>query len=350
MKIFSTLGEVVVGYLRGAKKGGTPSALVTSSDSGPNRQTLDVAIYDAGGNRINDFGGNKTPVPIDSSSHGETNLIAADLMLNGKQVQPGPQRAVDSLPVVFAGDQLPGINRRIQGVIAKLNDSVIIDVGGCSTVSLQIQALSGTHTMQTQVSMDGINWNAIATVNPVTGALFASYGAATAQVLGPVGGMKFFRLVCTAYTSGSSRITIEAGPGVAAVSLANPIPAGTASIGAVTMLSQIVDNAAFTDGSTSIQMAGYTVDETRASTQTVLAEGDGGAARITPNRQLVTSIEDATTRGQRVAVSADGRLAVSNDELRRIEEIEQIERQAALSYDISQNGETKGLNWGFEVR
>ena len=58
----------------------------------------------------------------------------------------------------------------------------------------------------------------------------------------------------------------------------------------------IVDNAAFTDGTTSIGMAGYIFDETAG---TALTENDGAAARIDSKRAQVIAIEDATTRGQR---------------------------------------------------
>lgn len=70
----------------------------------------------------------------------------------------------------------------------------------------------------------------------------------------------------------------------------------------------IVDNAAFTDGTTSIGMVGYIFDETAG---TALTENDGAAARIDSKRAQVHVIEDATTRGQRAAVDASGRLSVS---------------------------------------
>jgi hypothetical protein len=70
----------------------------------------------------------------------------------------------------------------------------------------------------------------------------------------------------------------------------------------------IVDNNAFTDGTTSIGMAGYIFDETAG---TALTENDGAAARIDSKRAQVHVIEDATTRGQRLAVDASGRASVS---------------------------------------
>lgn len=70
----------------------------------------------------------------------------------------------------------------------------------------------------------------------------------------------------------------------------------------------IVDNNAFTDGTTSIGIAGFIFDETAG---TALTENDGAAARVDSKRAQVMVIEDATTRGQRSAVDASGRLSVN---------------------------------------
>lgn len=70
---------------------------------------------------------------------------------------------------------------------------------------------------------------------------------------------------------------------------------------------KVADNAAFTDGTTKVQPAGYIFDEVAG---TALTENDAAAARIDAKRAQIGVIEDATTRGQRAAVSAAGRLAV----------------------------------------
>ena len=71
---------------------------------------------------------------------------------------------------------------------------------------------------------------------------------------------------------------------------------------------QIADNNVFTDGTTRLDMAGYILDETAG---TALTENDAAAARIDSKRAQVFALEDATTRGQRAAVSAAGALAVN---------------------------------------
>ncbi len=70
----------------------------------------------------------------------------------------------------------------------------------------------------------------------------------------------------------------------------------------------LVDNNAFTDGTSSVGVAGYIFDETAG---TALTENDTAAARIDSKRAQVHVIEDATTRGQRLAVDASGRASVS---------------------------------------
>ncbi len=70
---------------------------------------------------------------------------------------------------------------------------------------------------------------------------------------------------------------------------------------------KVADNAGFTDGTTPVQPAGYVFDEVAG---TALTENDAAAARIDSKRAQVGVIEDATTRGQRAAVSAAGAVKV----------------------------------------
>jgi hypothetical protein len=89
-------------------------------------------------------------------------------------------------------------------------------------------------------------------------------------------------------------------------------PSGTQAVSnagtfAVQDSQKVADNAGFTDGTTPVQPAGYVFDEVAG---TALTENDAAAARIDSKRSQVTVLEDATTRGQRAAVSAAGRLSV----------------------------------------
>jgi len=69
----------------------------------------------------------------------------------------------------------------------------------------------------------------------------------------------------------------------------------------------MVDNAGFTDGTSRIVPAGYILDEVAG---TALTENDGAAARIDSKRAQVMVIEDTTTRGQRVTITASNAMKV----------------------------------------
>ncbi len=71
----------------------------------------------------------------------------------------------------------------------------------------------------------------------------------------------------------------------------------------------LVDNTAFTDGTTRVDVAGFVLDEVAG---TALTENDIAAARIDSKRAQVLVIEDATTRGQRASISAAGAIKVDN--------------------------------------
>lgn len=95
-------------------------------------------------------------------------------------------------------------------------------------------------------------------------------------------------------------------PTVGSKTSANSIPVVIASDqGSITVNASatvgLVDNAAFTDGTTRIQPVGYIFDE---SAGTALTENDSGAARIDSKRAQIIVLEDATTRGVRTTIKA----------------------------------------------
>lgn len=63
----------------------------------------------------------------------------------------------------------------------------------------------------------------------------------------------------------------------------------------------LVDNAAFTDGTSKVTPVGYVYDDVAG---TALTENDVAAGRIDSKRALVFTVEDATTRGNRAAVKS----------------------------------------------
>lgn len=70
----------------------------------------------------------------------------------------------------------------------------------------------------------------------------------------------------------------------------------------ITNWGNIVDNAAFTDGTTRLMPAAYIFDEVAG---TALTENDAAAARIDSKRAQIGVIEDATTRGTRLNIVAE---------------------------------------------
>lgn len=117
-------------------------------------------------------------------------------------------------------------------------------------------------------------------------------------------------------TTRGRRATVTAGNAlkVDASSVAVPVTDNSGSLTvdnngtfAVQDSEKVADNAGFTDGTTKVVPVGYIFDEVAG---TALTENDIGAARMDSKRAGIMSLEDATTRGQRAAVSAAGRLSV----------------------------------------
>lgn len=75
----------------------------------------------------------------------------------------------------------------------------------------------------------------------------------------------------------------------------------------ITNWGNLVDNALFTDGTTRLSMDGFIFDDVAG---TALTENDAAAARVDSKRAQTMVIEDATTRGQKMAVSAAGAIDV----------------------------------------
>lgn len=91
----------------------------------------------------------------------------------------------------------------------------------------------------------------------------------------------------------------------------NTVAADTASIKtAVEKIdnSTIVDDNSFTPASDSVQMAGFTFDDT---TPDSVDEGDAGAARMSANRNVYTQIRDAAGNERGMNVDASGRIGIT---------------------------------------
>ena len=120
-----------------------------------------------------------------------------------------------------------------QGAIAALNAAVTVPITGVGALSFSITG-TWVGTLSFQYSLDGLTWTADTPLNNVTGS-FASSATANGAFTAPVGSYKFYRIIATAYTSGSASVVYNASPksNVVAVRLP-PIPTGANTIGAVT--------------------------------------------------------------------------------------------------------------------
>lgn len=129
-------------------------------------------------------------------------------------------------------------------------------------------------------------------------------------------GATHLRVRCSAWAAPTGTINVIIGQ--SAQRFATPNGAISITAGTVTTLTtltnitnwgNVVDNGAFVDGTTRLSPNGYIYDEVAG---TALTENDAAAARIDVKRAQIGVIEDATTRGQRAAVSAGGALKVDN--------------------------------------
>lgn len=208
--------------------------------------------------------------------------------------------------VSIASDDIGGVQyQRVK--IAQGADGVGVDVS--SAAPLQV-SLANTGTNATAVKTDGS-----AVTQPVSGTVAVSTINSVAPAFGTgVRGATVQRVtistddIVPASQSGTWNITNVSGT----VSL--PTGAATAAnqtteITSLQLIDDaiVADNAAFTDGTTKLDMAGYIYDEVAG---TALTENDAAAARINVNRAQVQTIEDGVTRGRYATVSASNALKV----------------------------------------
>lgn len=127
-------------------------------------------------------------------------------------------------------------------------------------------------------------------------------------------GATHLRVRCSAWAAPTGTINVVIGQSVERNSISTgavSITAGTVTtvttLTNITNWGNLVDNAAFVDGTTRLSPSAFILDEVAG---TALSEDDAAAARIDSKRAQIGVIEDATTRGQRAAVSSGGALKI----------------------------------------
>lgn len=206
------------------------------------------------------------------------------------------------------------------GTITANAQTVVVDVTKASNVCLYVTGTFSTINLTFEASIDGgTTWFAVQMVRSNANTVELTTGNLSAAPAysweASVNAYTNFRVRATAFTSGTMNVRIL--PGVYATEpvIATQTTPVTVSSGTVTTVTNITnqghiaDNAAFTDGTTRLMMNGYIFDEVAG---TALTENDGAAARVDNKRAQVHVIEDATTRGQRLAVNAAGAAAVNH--------------------------------------
>jgi hypothetical protein len=340
----------------------------TMANSMPVAIASDQAAIPAG---LLDSDKNIGKISTDLTTHGESNLVAADITnIGGVTVRPGPQPMSNSLPVSIASDQLPGSDRVVIGMLlSATSPTVEINTQGCGTVGVALQSIGATAsiTVTSEASVDGVGgWVSLTGVASATGINASSWAmgtqAAPTTFTAACAGYSKVRIRVTAYTSGIAAVTMRASAGSSTVSLATALPIGTNSIGTVILGAgassigtavlaadtALVDNAQFTDGTTKVVNAGFILDEVAGTT--ALSENDTGAARMDIKRAQVATIEDSVNRGNRVFVTAQGEITTRDLENIRANEMMILLMQAQQAEAQYASGESSCGNYGFEIR
>jgi len=186
--------------------------------------------------------------------------------------------------------------------------TIVISMQGSN--GTQIVLASGTVTEQGSVAHDA----SASGVAPVLTGGFASAAAPTdVSADGDAVNGWYLRNGAQCVNLTAAGTLVAAGNGTAATSIRVTVASDSTGTIACTSATAanfnvradhtLVDNAAFTDGTTRVGMAGFIFDETAG---TALTENDAAAARVDSKRAIVNVVEDATTRGQRLAVSSSG--------------------------------------------
>lgn len=247
----------------------------------------------------------------------DASTVGSDGDYSALQVNESGRLKVSSQPADLAATT---------GTITANGQTVVCDVSKASNVCLYVTGTFSTINLTFEASIDGgTTWFAVQMVRSNANTVELTTGNLSAAPAysweASVNAYTNFRVRATAFTSGTMNVRILPGvyatePVIATQTTPVTVSSGTvttvttvATVTNITNQGHLADNAAFTDGTTRLMMAGYIFDETAG---TALTENDGAAARVDNKRAQVHVIEDATTRGQRLAVNAAGAAAVNH--------------------------------------
>ncbi len=223
---------------------------------------------------------------------------------------------------VIASDDIGGVKHQrvkieigVDGVATDVSATTplpVSDNGGSLTVDGTVTAAGPLTDAQLRASAPAVDTE-LTTSDLDTGAGTDTRAVAGVVVPGSGGGVLMSQpltdtQIRAAALPVSGTVTANAGAGPYPVSdNAGSLTVDNGGTFAVQDSQKVADNAAFVDGTTPVETAGYIFDEVAG---TALTENDAAAARIDSKRAQVGVLEDATTRGQRAAVSAANALKV----------------------------------------
>lgn len=262
--------------------------------------------------------GKGTQVILDSSGRLP---VAASFTPSGTQdmnvTQVGGNAVTTTVPVSGTVTANTTVDTTASNTITtqNLNPNSGVPTAG-STVTITLGAGQNTLAIQTvgtytgaltlQGTVDGTNWVSFAgtpLLNVNTGLWLATITSALQTVLlAKVSGFAQVRISALAAVTGSVVVTLEttvADSFQGAVGVVTTLTT-LSTLTTITNWGNIVDNAAFTDGTTRLSPSGYIFDEVAG---TGLTENDAAAARVDSKRAQVLVMEDETTRGQRATVT-----------------------------------------------
>lgn len=257
-----------------------------------NKLLYDDSFYTGGGG-----GGSNTPLATGGTAVAVLNPDGTEIMQD-----------------VTASGTITTQNLNPNSGVATAGSTVALSaVNGYNTLTIQtVGTYTGALTLQGTV--DGTNWISFAgsqILNNNTGLYLATITSALQSTFqAKISGFTQVRISALAAVTGSVDVTLRASMGdayqgsIGVVALVTAMTTLT-TLTNITNWGNIVDNAAFTDGTTRLSPNAYIYDEVAG---TALTENDAAAARIDEKRAQIGIIEDGTTRGRRATVTAQGAL------------------------------------------
>jgi len=212
---------------------GTPT--VTGSGTAGTPATGVVTIQGISGGTVVPVSGTVT------ANIGTTNGLALDATLStlsGKFGSIGQKAMAASAPVVIASDQsavpvtLTNSDLFVTGAITN-TQTVAVNTQGRASVGIGLTG-TWTGTVVFETTIDGSTWIAAYATNPATGAIVSS-ATAVGNFEYACGGYQQFRIRGNTVATGSLTVSLNAATGASGISIIDPLPTGSNTIGAVTI-------------------------------------------------------------------------------------------------------------------